>query len=254
MNSMGEGPATAQQAAVPISKRAAFSTRADWLVPLALIVLSAIPFIGGAVRLVGLAGGQEITPDNARFFAMPLPVVLHILSATPFCILGAFQFAPGFRRRRPGWHRIAGRLLVLCGLAAGLSGLWMTLFYPLYPRLQGELLYGFRLLFGSAMVLSIALGLRAILRRDIARHRAWMIRGYAFGQGAGTQALTFLLWFLLLGTPSALTSELLMGASWLINLVVAEWVIRRLSSKGRQRRAGGHPGHDLIKRFQLGKR
>ncbi len=242
MNSLDEGAATAPQASVPMRKRTAFSTRADWLVPLALIVLSAVPFVGGVVRLVGLAGGAAITPDNARFFAAPLPVVLHILSATLFCILGAFQFAPGLRQRRPGWHRGAGRLLVLCGLVAGLSGLWMTLFYPLYPHLQRELLYGFRLLFGSAMVLSVALGLRAILRRDVTRHRAWMIRSYALGQGAGTQALTLLLWFLILGTPSTLTSELLMGASWVINLVVAEWIIRRSSAKGRQKLRAGAQG------------
>ena len=40
------------------------------------------------------------------------------------------------------------------------------------------------------MALAIVLGLAAIRRRDIARHRAWMIRGYAIGLGAGTQALT----------------------------------------------------------------
>jgi uncharacterized membrane protein len=230
--------ATQSKASVPIRKRAASSTRADWLVPAALIALSAVPFLGGAIRLVGLASGAEITPENARFVAVPLPVVIHIINALLFCILGAFQFAPGFRRRRPGWHRAAGRILVLCGLAAGLSGLWMTQFYPLYPHLQAELLYGFRMLFGSAMVLSIALGLAAILRRDIARHRAWMIRGYAIGQGAGTQAVTALLWLLIFGTPNDLTKELLMGASWAINLAVAEWIIRSHSSRGRQRSTG----------------
>jgi len=204
-------------------------------VPTALIALSAIPSLAGVIRLVVLAGGAEITPDNARFFAVPLPVVLHILSAVPFCVLGAFQFATGFRRRWPRWHRLAGRLLVLCGLTAGLSGLWMTQFYPLSPQLQTNLLYGFRLLFGSAMVLSIALGLVAILRRDIARHRAWMIRGYAIGQGAGTQALTALLWVLIFGTMSEYSKEWLMGASWVINLVVAEWIIRRKRSKDRQK-------------------
>src|SRR5436309_13289180 len=104
--------------APPRKRRSAF-TRADWLVPTGLIVLTAIPSLAGTIRLVGLAGGAEITPDNARFFAVPLPVVIHILGALPFCILGAFQFASGFRRRWPRWHRLAGRLLVLCGLAAG---------------------------------------------------------------------------------------------------------------------------------------
>ncbi len=163
------------------------SSRADWLVPAALIALTIVPAIGGVIRLAGLAGGK-ITPENARFFAVPLPVVLHIPGALLFCILGAFQFTPGFRRRRPDWHRVAGWILVPCGLVAGLSGLWMTLFYP-RVAFDSDLLDGFRLLFGSAMVLSLALGMAAILRRDIAGHRAWMIRGYAIGQGAGTQVL-----------------------------------------------------------------
>jgi len=222
---------TQSTASVPISKRTTSSTRADWLVPTALIVLSFIPFAAGAIRVVGLASGAEITPENARFFAVPLPVVIHILSASLFCILGAFQFAPGFRRRRPGWHRRAGRLLVLCGLVAGLSGLWMTQFYPLSPHLQGDLLYGFRILFGSAMVLSIALGLAAIRRRDITQHRAWIIRGYAIGQGAGTQALVGLPWFLIAGKSSELNNALMMGACWVVNLAVAEWIIRR--NRGR---------------------
>ena len=64
------------------------------------------------------------------------------------------------------------------------------------------------------MVLSIVLGLAAIRRRDIARHRAWMMRGYAIGQGAGTQVLIRLPWDLIFGPPSELSSALLMGAGW----------------------------------------
>jgi uncharacterized membrane protein len=205
---------------------AAFSARADWLVPAALVVLSAVPMAAGAVRLTELTGGAEITSENARFFAAPLPVVLHILSVGLYSVLGAFQFAPGFRRRRPAWHRVAGRALVPCGLVAALSGLWMTLFYP-RPVGDGDLLTGFRLVFGTTMVLAIVLGFAAIRRRDIARHRAWMIRGYAIGLGAGTQVLTHLFWFLFLGTPGEFPRALLVGAGWVINLAVAEWFIRR---------------------------
>ena len=109
-------------------------------------------------------------------------MVAHIIAASLYCLLGPFQFVAGFRRRRPGWHRAAGRLLVPCGLAAGLAGLWMALFYPDAPG-DGELLRGFRLVFGTAMVVSLVLGFAAIRRRDIARHRAWMIRGYAIALG-----------------------------------------------------------------------
>jgi uncharacterized membrane protein len=206
-------------------KTKAPSGSATWLV-IALIMLAAIPLAAGAFRLTQLAGGAEITPANARFFASPLPVVLHIVSAAVFAVLGAFQFAPTFRRRRPGWHRAAGRLVVLCGLLVGLSGLWMTLFYS-WPKGDGALLYALRLLFGSAMVVSIVVGFTAIRRGDVRRHRAWMLRGYAIGLGAGTQALTLAVGTVILGPPSELSRALLMGAAWVINLAVAEWAIRK---------------------------
>jgi uncharacterized membrane protein len=199
---------------------------AEWLMPAALIMLVAVPLAAGAFRLTQLAGGAEITSANARFFASPLPVVLHIVNAGVYAILGAFQFAPAFRRRRPGWHRAAGRLAVLCGLLVGLSGLWMTLFYP-WPAGDGALLYVLRLLFGSAMVVSIVLGFTAIRRRDVRRHRAWMMRGYAIGLGAGTQVLTLAVGAVILGPPGELSRALLMGAAWVINLAVAEWIIRK---------------------------
>ena len=221
------------------------STRADWLVPAALIALSAVPVAAGAVRLVGLAGGAEITPENARFFAAPLPVVLHILSVSVYCVLGAFQFSPGIRRRRHGWHRGAGRLLVPLGLVAALSGLWLTQFYPPVDH-DGPLLYVIRLVAGSAMVLFICLGFAAIRRQDIPRHRAWMMRGYALGLGAGTQGFTHLPYFLFEGIQGELSRALLMGAGWAINLAVAEWLIRRrpahpirtLATAGQERLTG----------------
>jgi len=200
--------------------------RSDWLIPTGLILFSLVPVVAGAVRLTQLSGGAEVTPDNARFFASPLPVVLHILSVSFYAILGAFQFAPSLRRQRRGWHRAAGRLLVPSGLIAALSGLWMTQFYP-WPAYDGELLYGLRILFGLAMLLSILLGVAAIQRRDFAKHGAWMIRGYAIGMGAGTQVLTNLPWFLFPAVQGELTRALFMAAGWVINLAVAEWIIRR---------------------------
>lgn len=206
------------------------------MLPTALILLSVVPLLFGAVRLAEVAGGAEVTPDNARFIANPVPVVLHIASAVLYCVLGAFQFAPGMRRRRLGRHRALGRMLVPLGLIAGLSGLWMTLFYP---RAEGDgfLLFGFRLVFGSAMVASIVLGFMAVRRSDIAQHSAWMIRGYAIGQGAGTQVLTTLPWVVVVGAVTELSRALLLLAGWVINVAVAEWVIRRRAV--RPRRAAG---------------
>ncbi|MBB4919073.1 DUF2306 domain-containing protein [Streptosporangium saharense] len=202
------------------------NTAPGWLGPTGLIMLSVIPVVAGALRLGELAGGAAVTPANARFLAVPLPVVAHIIGATLYGIVGAFQFAKGFRRRRPGWHRTAGRVLVVCGLVTALSGLWMTVFYP-HPAGDGDLLAAFRLVFGTAMAVSLVLGFVAIRRRDFRRHRAWMVRAYAIGVAAGTQAFTQLPWILLVGPLEETPRALLVGAGWIINLTVAEWIIRR---------------------------
>jgi len=182
--------------------------------------------MGGVFRVSELAGGAEITRDNARLFVSPLPVLLHIVGATLYSILGAFQFAPGFRRQKPRWHRTAGWLLVPSGLVVALSGLWMTLFYP-WPEFDGVWLYGLRLLFGTAMLSSIVLAVLAVWQRDFIRHGAWMTRAYAIGMGAGTQVLTHLPWFLFPSIQGELARTLMMGTGWVINLAIAEWVIRR---------------------------
>lgn len=234
------GKSTHQKAKAP-----ARTALAAWLVSVALLVLSAIPIASGAFRLTQLAGGAAITPENARFFASPIPVVLHIVSVSVYAILGAFQFVPSLRQRWRSWHRIAGRLLIPCGLVAALSGLWMTLFYP-WPKGDGAILYGLRLLFGSAMFLSILLGVAAIRRRDFAQHGDWMLRGYAIGMGAGTQVLTLMVGALIVGPPSELSRAVLMGAAWVINLAVAEWIIRKRPARmsaGRARTASAVISH-----------
>lgn len=209
------------------------SSKSDWLIPAALIALSMVPAVAGTVRLTQLASGATITPDNARFFASPLPVLLHIPAVIVYSILGAFQFSPSFRRRRRAWHRAAGKILAPCGLVAALSGLWMAHFYA-WPAGDGQVLYIERLVFGTAMVVSICLGLDAIRRRDFTSHGEWMTRAYAIGLGAGTQVLTHLPWFILAdGKPGELPRSVMMGAGWVLNVIVAEWIIRNRMAQRR---------------------
>ncbi len=198
----------------------------SWPVPLALVVLSLIPVIAGSLRLLDIAGGPQLLPTNPRIDAFPAPVVVHVLAAALYAFLGAFQFSARLRRRRPGWHRKSGRILVGAGLLVAGSGLWMTLFYAGAPG--GDLLWGIRLVVGSAMAAFIVLGFTAIRRRDIRAHRAWMIRAYALGVGAGTQAVTEGIGEALMGAAD-LNKAVSLGSGWVINAVVAEWVIRRPS-------------------------
>ena len=205
-------------------------TQTPWWVPVGLILLSIIPLTAGAFRINQLMSGAEITTANARFFASPSPVVIHIISATVYALLGAFQFVSRLWQRGLKWHRWVGRLLLPFGLLVGFSGLWMTLFYP-YPEGASDLLYGLRLFFGSGMVLSIILGFISIRKRDVNQHQAWMTRAYAIGMGAGTQALTGMAGALIFGKVNEFENALLMGTAWVINLAIAEWSIRKSSIK-----------------------
>jgi len=102
-----------------------------------------------------------------------------------------------------------------------------------YPRIQhdGPVLFFTRVVVGWGWVLSIVLGVAAVLRRDLAAHKAWMLRGYAIGMGAGTSVLTHLPLLLDPKLAAEWTRALCMAAGWVINLAVAEWVIRKSNTQ-----------------------
>lgn len=198
--------------------------------PAGLILLSLVPVIAAFVRGAELASRPDVTPDNARFVTAPVPIVLHIVGSVLFALLGALQFVPSLRRRR--WHRYAGRLVLPSGIAVAGSGLWMTLTYAL-PPIEDSGLSVIRVFVSTGMLLCLVLGFVAVRRRHYATHRAWMMRAYALGLGAGTQAFTFAFWTVAVGEPGVLAYALLMLAAWLINLGVAEYFIRRNDRKPR---------------------
>jgi hypothetical protein len=116
--------------------------------------------------------------------------------------------------------------LVPLGLVAALTGLWMAQFYP-WPKGDGEAVYLMRLIVGVAMTVSIVRGVASLWHHEYVAHGAWMLRGYALGMGAGTQVLTHLPWFAFVGgTPGEASRAVMMGLAWIINAIVAEYVIR----------------------------
>ncbi|MBG0563852.1 DUF2306 domain-containing protein [Actinoplanes sp. NEAU-A11] len=205
-----------------------------------------------------MAGGAAALPDGDRVTSAPVALVVHIVTVTVFGVLGAFQFG---RRRRGVRHRVAGRLVALCGLVAAGTGLWLTLFLPPTP-LDSVVLTGVRVVVVGYMAASLVLGFLAVRRRDFAGHRAWMIRGYAIGMGAGTQFLTQAAWLMVAGSLTVSGRAGTMTAAWLINAVVAELIIRRkrvrraVRSGGTRvsagRRGGAVPHDQLGRQIQAG--
>jgi hypothetical protein len=192
-------------------------------IPMALVLLSLFPMLAGALRLFGLAGLAEVE-RHSRFAADPVPVVLHIVGATLFTTLGALQFTPRLRRYR--WHRLAGRVLAPLGIVAAASGIHMTLSWPPNP-LDSPALTVLRVLVGGSMIAFIVASLTFVSRRDFDAHGRWMTRAYALGAGAGTQVFTLGPFALANVFQTKTATVLLMGAGWAINIVVAEWALRR---------------------------
>jgi uncharacterized membrane protein len=207
-------------------------SRIEWIVLAFIITYSFIPSFGGLIRVLDLIGGPAIIPENPRAARDPFPIVLHILSSFLFCIVGAVQFLPSIKRWYPATHRAIGRVLVAAGCISAASGLWMTHIYTFPQELQGSLLYWVRMLLGSLMIGFIVGAVIAVKSRNIMRHTAMMVRAYAIAQGASTQTFFGITWIVLTGSEAMgpLRDGMMVGA-WVLNLVVAEVLIKKLFAK-----------------------
>lgn len=200
----------------------------DWLIVIGLILLALVPLIGGTVRIFKVGSGDN-SAENLRFLANPILIVAHILSASFYSLLGAFQFAPVLRSKFPKWHRRMGGILVMLGIFVSSSGIWMTLVYPVANH-DTFAVYITRLLVGLLMLLFIFLSLGAIRQRKYIEHGQWMIRAYALAMGVGTQVFTHLPQIIIPSIEGELSRAISMLLGWIINLAFAEWIIFR--SKG----------------------
>ena len=58
--------------------------------------------------------------------------------------------------------------------------------------------------------------------------------------GAGTQVLTNVGWIVIFGTPGEFTRAMLKAAGWVINLAIAQWIIRRVATTAERSTAPGY--------------
>ncbi|MCG7623521.1 DUF2306 domain-containing protein [Epibacterium sp. Ofav1-8] len=206
-------------------------TKSEWVFLAIVLVYSFIPAVLALVRIPELLGAPPLVPPNPRAVIAPVPIILHILASSIFCLAGAVQFLPSLRRTRPAFHRSLGRIVVATGSISALTGLWMTVSYVFPQALQGPLLYWARVFLSLAMFASLVWAVLAIRARNVAGHRAAMLRSYAIGQGASTQTMLLIMAMALSGVePLGLVRDLIMIAAWGANLVAAEFLIRRTSA------------------------
>jgi len=211
--------------------------KSEWVVLGLVFVYSFIPVFGGLIRVFELAGGPQIAPLNPRALLVPLPITLHIISSILFCFVGVLQFLPSIRRQRPAAHRVMGWVIAVAGCVSALSGLWMTHFYVFPEALQGPSLYCVRMVLGAAMIGLIIWAVIAIRSRKLFQHSASMVRAYAIGQGASTQAFLGIAWIIAAGSEAmGPLRDGLMIFAWLLNLLAAEIFIRSKLRPPKRRR------------------
>jgi hypothetical protein len=205
--------------------------RSGWLAVSGLLLLSAVPVVGGAFRL----GEVSADPGRTGLVASSVAMVAHIVAMSAYCLLGAFQFSPALRHRR-GWHRLAGRMVIPAGFIAALSAIWLAVFFGGRDDEFGMAMV--RLVFNIAMTLFLALGVVAIRRRDFDAHRSWMSRAYAIAVAGGSQALLSIVWAIPFGEVDAIGETWLVASGFVINSLIAEVCIRRPAAGRAPRRSG----------------
>src|SRR6201998_3495663 len=130
-------------------------------------------------------GGGNSNPAaalDARFARHAGLTFLHILPGALFLTLAPFQFAQSFRQRHLQFHRWSGRVLLVCGLITAASALIMSF----KMNTGGPNETAATTLFAIVFLICLTKAYLYIRRKNVVRHREWMIRAYGVGLGVDT--------------------------------------------------------------------
>jgi hypothetical protein len=168
-----------------------------------------------------LAASSSRSPEVlANGYATPW-LVLHVLGSATALLFGSIQLVPAVRSRWPWLHRWVGRLYASGCLLGGTGGLVMASGSTAGPWAT----LGFGGL-AVAWLTTTAMAWRTAIARDYAAHRAWAIRSWSLTFAAVTFRL-YLPIFPMLGLSFVVGYRAASIYAWLINLGLAEWVVRR---------------------------
>ena len=168
---------------MPVSKRA---SRILWCTVIFLVVIGVAAVTRRTLVLFwpGKFGGHASPAAalDAGFARHMLLTLIHILPGGLFLTLASLQFAPSIRQKHLRLHRWMGRVLVVCGLIIGLSALVMS--YTM--NIGGPNETAATTLFAIVFLVCLIKGYVHIRRKEVERHREWMIRAYGVGLGVAT--------------------------------------------------------------------
>ena len=194
-----------------------------------LIVASIAGFI---LYTAGLAVVSAFANDDfpeslaVKVELMPLIFPIHMVTGGLALVLLPLAI---LLRRRPRWHRLAGRIAAADVLVAGLTAFPVALVAPVTPWSAA----GFSAQ-GATWLVLLALGVRAIRRRRIAEHWTWMILMTATATGAVFFRIYLAFWAM--WGPGHWFEVFYAVDSWIgwtLPLGVTAWVLSRRRNPGR---------------------
>lgn len=167
----------------------------------------------------------EVARMDGSFATHPKLTLLHVVPGGLFLLFAPLQFSSRVRTRNLALHRWSGRILLPLLLATVLPGLFFGLVMP-FGGLGEAIAIA---LFGVTLLSSIVVAVVAIRRGQIARHREWMIRVFAFAIAISTIRIAFGVIDAALtpsGYPPADQFVLSVWTGWIVTLAAAEGWIR----------------------------
>ena len=162
--------------------------RGLWPTVISLALIGSVVAVIRTIRLLPalLAGPTPLTeppPLDYMFAQFPWLTLAHILPGLFFMILGPLQFNTRLRANYPALHRISGRLFVACSLIIGVTALGMSIVMPAIGGVTQATATG---LFALYFLFALGKAFWHIRRRQVAAHRAWMVRAFATGLAVAT--------------------------------------------------------------------
>jgi uncharacterized membrane protein len=150
--------------------------RMAYLVPIAVHGYHP-PAVNSNPRLAQFAALDDL------FARYPILTLIHIVPGILFMILGPLQFSSTIRAQHLRWHRLSGRVFVICGLVIAISALVMSFGMP---AIGGANQAAATTLFGTFFLFALCKAFWHIRHREVALHREWMIRAFATGLAVAT--------------------------------------------------------------------
>jgi len=191
---------------------------ATWRLVIVLLIVE-IAIVSALRYVIGTEAPPP--PVTANPFAHPF-LVVHVVAAMIALLVGPLQFVRRVRTRWPAFHRATGKLYVAAILVGSPCGFVLALGTTSGPLAATG--------FATVAVLSTVftwLGWRAAVNRQFAEHREWMLRSWAMTSAAITLRLYLPFAGVVLGLPFGTAYPVIAWLSWLTNLAIVEYWIRR---------------------------